>query len=760
MRTPALDCSARRTPRRCGFGSCRGTRPVSTKTGLATLPGAKDHVARDLAAEVVRLLNSPAEIADRTDGPRRRIGPKDIAVLVPQNSHAALVSRALEEVGVRAVTAGAGSVFATDAAAAWRTLLEALERPSSALRAHAAALTPFFGWTAERVATADEERWEGLHARLHELGRVLRTAGVASLFESVTSGEQLPRRLLARAGGERTLTDLRHVAQLLHGAERAEGLGLTALTGWLRQRIAEGEGAVPEEDRSRRLESDSQAVQVLTIHRSKGLEFPIVLLPFLWHMGWFRRGEPLTFHDPAAGGRRTLDVAVGDSGFGAHEQIALAEERGEDLRLLYVALTRARHQAIVWWAGTWGGRDSPLNRLLFERREGGAIPAQGTHTPTDAAAKARLEEIAATADTGCIAVEPARQSGLAEAWTSPLEPTGELAVTRFDRRLDLGWRRTSYSDITAPIHDWAAQPPALVGSEAETEAETERDEPVTPAAGELAPEDALPSPLAATPGGTALGTIVHATLEAADFAAEDLVAELTAALATARRWRTADVGDPETLVDGLACALRTPLAPELAGLRLADVPRADRLDELAFELPLAGGDDPRGALTPGLLASVLRDGLPAGDPVRGYADRLRDEPLRARVRGYLTGFLDLVVRVPGSSGDRYLIVDYKTNRLASAEEPLTLWHYRGEALLAEMERSHYLLQALLYTVALHRYLRWRLTGYDPDRHLAGVAYAFVRGMTGVEGEGVFHWRPPGALVTALSDALDHGVQAT
>src|SRR6185312_14569599 len=126
------------------------------------------------------------------------------------------------------------------------------------------------------------------------------------------------------------------------------------------------------------------------------------------------------------------------------------------------------------------------------------------------------------------------------------------------------------------------------------------------------------------------------------------------------------------------------------------------------------------------------------DPLAGYAARLRDPVLRRDVRGYLTGSIDLVLRV----GDAYAIADYKTNWLAAPGEPLTAWQHRPAALAAEMERAHYGLQALLYTVALHRYLRWRVPGYDPDRHLAGVGYLFLRGMTGTEGEGVFAWRVP------------------
>ena len=182
---------------------------------------------------------------------------------------------------------------------------------------------------------------------------------------------------------------------------------------------------------------------------------------------------------------------------------------------------------------------------------------------------------------------------------------------------------------------------------------------------------------------------------------------------------------------------------------------------------MAGGDEPSGRLTLGAIAAALGEHLPGGDPLEGYAQRLSDPALRRSVRGYLTGSLDLVVRLPGAGGaSRYAVIDYKTNWLAPPGEELTAEHHRPAALAAEMRRAHYGLQAILYTVALHRYLRWRVPAYELERDLAGVLYLFLRGMTGpdtprVDGTpyGVFAWRPPAALVETLSDVL-HGAAIT
>jgi exodeoxyribonuclease V beta subunit len=278
------------------------------------------------------------------------------------------------------------------------------------------------------------------------------------------------------------------------------------------------------------------------------------------------------------------------------------------------------------------------------------------------------------------------------------------------------------------------------------------------------PADAdVPLALGAMPAGVDVGTFVHRVMEATDFAEPDIDAELAARIAEVQGRRAVDVGPVGTLAAGLRAVLETPLGPVLDDRRLRDVARADRLDELGFELPLAGGDRPSGWLTLHRIADVLRAHLGPGDPLAGYAERLEDARLRQSVRGYLTGSLDLVVRLPGAdpSTPRFAVLDYKTNWLGSPEEPLTVAHYGHEAMAAEMLRHHYALQALLYAVALHRFLRWRQPGYDPAVNLAGVVYLFVRGMTGAEGAlsggartGVFGWPAPPGLVPALSDALD------
>ncbi|MGW0177295.1 UvrD-helicase domain-containing protein [Rhodococcus sp. NPDC003322] len=728
------------------------------RNGFPFVAALRSRVADDVAADVVRLVEGGATINLGPDDPLgagpRPVAPGDVAVLVRTNRQIALVHDALDRAGIPAVTVGGLSVFVTPAARDWLWVLQALEQPHRADRVRLAALTSLLGHTATDLDAGGDELVAQIGGGIRDLARVFATAGFAAMVERLSAWSRLEARLLGRVGGERLLTDLRHIAQLLGEVAVGQGLGLTALTRWLTDRMRDPTSGTV--DRSRRLDSDAAAVQIATVHATKGLEYPIVYVPYGWDAAKIPTPDRLLLHDDAH--TRILDVGGPDGpGYAERRKRHDEEEAGEELRLLYVALTRAKCALVLWWAPSSSTASSPLHRMLLARTPGAADVPRGLSIPADPEVAQLFSRWADGVDG--IEVEPVAPDPIVVGtWNAPQEPAKTLVAARFDRILDADWRRTSYTAITAAAHALAP-----VASEAETpELDDEPEEPPLTAVGVDTGDGHLPSPMNGLPAGAAFGTLVHAVLEYVDTSAPDLAAEVRQRCRDEVAAGFAGV-DPDALAASLLPVLATPLAGASArgfargGAEhtLASIAPADRLPELDFELPLAGGDAASDRVTLDAAVALLRRHLPADDILAPYADQLA-ELGPAPLRGYLTGSIDAVLRLPGVDPEqpRFVVVDYKTNRIAPGD--LTTGQFTRDAMAAEMMRSHYPLQALLYSVALHRYLRWRLPGYDPAVHLGGIQYLFVRGMAGPDtpaGCGVFDWHPPAALVTDLSDLL-------
>jgi exodeoxyribonuclease V beta subunit len=467
-------------------------------------------------------------------------------------------------------------------------------------------------------------------------------------------------------------------------------------------------------------------------------------------------GEAVLYHEPD--GTRCLDIGgSGAPGYAAVTAKGRAEMAGDDIRLTYVALTRAQSQVVAWWAPSWDEVNGGLSRLLRGRVLGqAAVPDSLPPKIDDAAALDHFRKWEAAGGPHLERAEPA--TGLPE---PPLReaPRG-LGVRTFDRAIDVDWRRTSYSALIR-----AADQTGGVTSEPELSVRDDELADELADEAELAPEpvpeaaEAPPSPMAELPSGAAFGSLVHGVLEVADPLAPDLQAELLAHVEEQRVWWPVDT-PAEELAAALVPLHHTSLGPLAGGLTLGQIGLPDRLCELDFEIPLAGGDVAPGVeVTLADVGALLARHLEDDDLLRPYAQRLQTPGLGGQsLRGYLSGSIDVVLRLPGP---RFLVVDYKTNWLGPVDQPLTAAAYSRDRLVEAMLHSDYPLQALLYVVVVHRYLRWRQPGYDPGRHLGGVLYLYVRGMCGLETPeedghpaGVFSWQPPVSLVTALSGLLD------
>ncbi len=692
---------------------------ILIRRGNADTLGHPPHeaIAHDMVALAQRLLEQAT-----ITGPGnldRPLSPSDIAVLVRNRARGTEVVQALLGAGIPAVFHGQDGVLTGSAAQDWAKLLAAMVSPTRS-EVVLASSTDLLGFALPGLLDggADSARASVLVQRLalaHETG------GIPEVLTTLEAETDLQSRVLSAPDGERTLTDLRHVAELLSTANVAD---LHGLQEWLRRA---GDGAVVD-GADARLATDAPAVRVTTMHSAKGLQFGVVLLPEVSDLvSQSRKPFPVVLEDA-----RHLHVGPPLDFRDATRKSFERQQREEELRLLYVALTRAKYMTIAWHVTGKKSQLGALTALLARDRQSTSLNDRYTRVPSSSTFNPSLVHVSELDDT-----PPTPR-------TPRAEDAPPLMAASMARVVDQTWRRTSYSGLTAGLHELAHA--------------TVRDEPEVADVFQPSPNAALAlqSPMAGLPGGAAFGTLVHAALEELDWRPDHVAASAGHVMDHLGRRFGMPPEESSILASSLVAICATPLGALVDGVSLSDIPLGHRLPELDFDLPMGG----RGSAgTVADLAHLMARHLPADDVLAAYPHHLSSSPAADGVlRGFLTGSIDAVLLTPSG---RHVVVDYKTNRLPTGPgEELTIGHYQGPAMAEAMIQAHYPLQALLYSVALHRFLGWRLPGYDPELHLGGAGYLFVRGMAGpaapvVPGMpcGVFTWHPPTALVLAASDLL-------
>lgn len=662
---------------------------------------AKTMAAEAVAADIARLLRL-ASIGKARLAERALMG-SDIAVLVRTHRDGELVRQALQRRGIPSVSGGGGSVWKSEEAEEIERLLIAIAQPSREPLVRAALATVLLGIDAAQLAAwrEDDSTWSDRLERFHDDLALLQEKGFIAMWRRLLRRENVVARMLARPDGERRLTNYRHLAELLQVAEREDCLDAEGLARY----IAAQREAADSEESLLRLESDAHLVRIVTQHAAKGLQYPIVYCPFLWLGRDEKKSWPMLAH---LQGQAFLDFGSPQ----AAEILAAAEREAaaEELRLAYVALTRAEHRCIVIWGKVNNCARSPLAWLLFRPHETvGADAHQWLSDWLEREDETKALRALEAQLGGAFKVMP-----LPECGSEPLQkemPQGGLRPRPFRGQIPEPWRVRSFSSLAAALTEedegadydalpsWGgAVPPAPSIRNDEAPGGTPHFPPAPSIRNDSAPEAppsvAAPVSIQDFPRGTRAGSCLHALFERIDFQCPQTVAPSVAAVLAEYGYASDWQGVLERMV---ADVLTTPLTTD--GLRLADVPRHATLREMEFTFPLA---------------------------------------TQASKAGYMKGFIDLVFHAHG----RWYIVDWKSNWLED---------YAPETLALAMQTHRYDLQLRIYAAALKRALALREPQQDWETAFGGVFYLFVRGMRPDSRDGVFFVRPSSGEIEAWSE---------
>ncbi len=657
--------------------------------------------------EIARLIRLGQEGELEANG--RSLVPSDIAILIRSHYQAGALQRRLQEVGVRSVSYDRQHVFLSHEAADFEIFLHVLASPRDENLLKAFLLSDLMGYQRHdlRALLADEGRWGALLETMAAYRQQWKMEGFVVMFRRFLREERLARRLLGLSNGERRLTNVLHLAELTEETQAAGKLSMHATLQWYTSQRR----ATLSEEKELRLESDDDRVRILTIHRSKGLEFPIVFMPFAWagrttarqadHVAFHRKDDEMMM--------RFIDVGSAD--FEQHRDLAWEEDAAEELRMLYVALTRAQHRVYLLCVPESPKYKTSSLAYLWHHRD---RDTEGTlaqvHDRFSRLAVGRFREDYAKLvghGEGTIAFRTWDGRGGEGVVVESETPVQE--GRRFRGEIPKHWGITSYSGLAG--HGETLELP---------DRDTTEPFPVP----RVSPSQL--SGMAALPRGTRTGNMLHLLYENLRFDADhtqirdEAQAQLTAHGLALDDWLS-------VVTDHTAAFFRC----DLGGFRLVDVDPARRLNELAFHFPI------------GLLTAARLEAAFAQWDLLAQPNPFEFHP----VEGYLKGFIDLVFCHQG----KYYVADYKSNFLGPEVED-----YHSDRLPMVMQDANYVLQYHLYVVALHRYLSYRLgDSYDYERDFGGVFYLFVRGMDLEKSpqHGVYVDRPRREVVTALSATL-------
>jgi exodeoxyribonuclease V beta subunit len=613
----------------------------------------------------------------------------------------------------------------------------------------------------------DEAGWEEWLVKFRHYHDLWGNHGFIQMFRHLLAEEKVLTRLMRLPDGERRNTNLLHLSEVLHQTSIEKRLCIAGLLKWLSEQRDQSTPRLDEHQL--RLESDENAVKLVTIHKSKGLEYPVVFCPFGWTSSKIKKNDnPFTFHDSLNHMRLTLDL--GSPAMDENRVLAEKEELAENLRLLYVALTRARSRCYFVW-GRFRDAESSAPAYLFHQQgswKGENLVNSVEERLTSLSDEDMRAELKILADKSNGIIRLSEMPTETREKYSPLPDKKIVLSSRtFSGNIDRQWHISSFTSLVSgqqygaelADHDalnpppspererWRAGSPALhlparalqwQASRHDLGDLKEAGRPQTYSQNDFEESviDKDPSGIFSFPRGTKAGTCLHDIFEHLGFEQKDtsvikkLVSNKLIEYGFELVWQ-------ETLYDMIHNVLSVPLEPKRSDFTLSHIRSQDRINELEFYFPLKSISKKK---LHNLFAKYAGPELSKDFPE--HIERLDFTP----VRGFMRGFIDMVFQFHG----QFYLVDWKSNLLGSGLE-----YYDQKGLAKAMKDEFYSIQCYIYTVALNQYLRLRLPGYTYETHFGGAYYIFLRGVDPNKGTefGIYRERPSEKFINKLCTNL-------
>lgn len=671
---------------------------------------AENAVCLGITSEIYKLLSlsniGKAYIVK--DNEKRPLKPSDFAVLVRKKSEMIPLERLLTKYGIPCVLSGSSSIYDSDEAVDLRRFLYAVQHHGDSGGVKAAMAGEYFGATAndiDAMNSGENDDLEIFISHLKEYIEIYNTKGFINMFRVYMKHYSIKERLISLENGERKLTNMLHLSEILHEKASSSGAGLIELYKWFCLQIENP--ALRVDETELRMETDENAVTIVTIHKSKGLEYPIVFAPYVWGKSDI---SDYIYHEDDH-----MVLQLGDDIDEAVTEKAFIESLSENMRLYYVALTRARHRCYTFW-GAFGPRsnaDSSAPAYLFHNGKSEItedfrkVLKDNMKGMKNSDVSAHLESL--FSNNPYVQVIPMANYIDGDKLNIDVT-TSKYTALQANVRIVNGSRVTSFSGITRKITSYdhsAKDVDKLV---------TDIDEV----------EDAIKYSIFDFQRGAKVGTFLHEYFEYLDFPSAtdersgNLLDGLMKKYGFDTEYKTA-IWDMKNNV--LGCELE----PDL---KLSDLGNNKRLNEMEFHFSIEN-----------LRVSDFKKAFQESNINELFKEKMVGLNFNT-VQGFMTGFIDLTFEYNG----KYYILDWKSNHLGNSYES-----YGKDPLINAMAEHYYFLQYTIYTVALHRYLKQNLKDYNYDTHFGGAYYIFLRGVSdnSRSGTGVFFDKPKFELIDNL-----------